>query len=81
MLIGDKYKIESGELNITLFKKYNNKKTKKEAWRLIGYFTDIKQALWFMVKHDIQGMGFDNLVKIDQRLDEIHATIKALIPS
>ena len=78
MLIGDKYKIEASDLNITLFQK--TKTVTKETWRPIGYFSDFKHALQFMVKHDIQGMGLDDLAKINKRLDEIHATIKALIP-
>ena len=80
MLIGDKYKIESSDLNITLFKVTKNKTALGKVWKPIGYFSDIKHALQFMVKHDIYGLGFEDLVKIDKRLDEIHATIKALIP-
>jgi hypothetical protein len=90
MLIGDKYKIEADRLNITLSEKFtvgeHNGKGKpaapenvgKERWNIIGYFSDIKHALWFMAKHDIKGTGLDDLVSVNQRLDEIHATIKGL---
>jgi hypothetical protein len=94
MLIGDKFKIESDSLNITLSEKYTVKEYKgygkkpnpenvgQERWEILGYFSDIKHALWFMAKHDIKGTGLDDLVSVNQRLDEIHATIKALdIPS
>ena len=52
MLIGN-YKIESDSLNITVFEKMLSKKSGESYWKPIGYFSNVQNALRFMVDLEV----------------------------
>ena len=82
MLIGNKWKIESDELNVTLFKKRKGKATDKapahEIWRVEGYFSNLKNAMKEIVDREINGTGLADLKVISDKLDELHIMIDEL---
>jgi len=45
MKIGKNYKVESDSLNVTLYKKKIVKKTGKEYWSAIGFYSSLRNAL------------------------------------
>ena len=91
MLIGTDYKIESNSLNITLFQRTiikenltnqgrtpNPENIGKDRWIPLAYFSNLKAALRFLVKYDIQGMGLENLASVSKRQDELYDLISSL---
>ena len=78
MLIGDKYKVESDELNITLFKKRVSKKSSKVQWGIIGFFSSVKEVLKFLVNLEVRESTLKDLETINERIDKLFGLIKSL---
>lgn len=78
MEIGKKYKIESDSLNITLFKRGVSKKDKKESWRVIGYFSSVKNALKALADLKIKESELKDLKSIIKKQEEIYRLIEGL---
>lgn len=88
MLIGNKYKIESDELNIILYKKRVITGTGKghpatkpigsEYWEAIGYYSSLKNALKGLVDFGVRETKLKDLKVIIARQDELHALIDNL---
>lgn len=81
MLIGDKYKVISDSMNITLIelkqaKKQNGAEYLREE--ILGYYATIPNALKAMVNRDIQGMGLEDLKAIAKRQGELYILIASL---
>jgi len=77
MLIGDNWKVESDELNITLCKKGINKKTGEDYWRAHSYYSSISNALKGIIDLGIRDTGLEDLETVLQKIEEL----KNLIPS
>ena len=57
MLIGDKYKIESDSLNVTLYKPVKVKKSDSIRWQPIAYFSSFENALKHLVDLEVMETG------------------------
>ncbi len=86
MLIGKRYKIESDELNITLYEKI--KKTYKKGnkagqselvWQVLGYYSSVANALMGLVNMEVMKTGLKDLDSVMKRIDELEKMIKAAL--
>jgi hypothetical protein len=75
MLIGNKYKLESDELNITLLKREKSKKSGLTYWVAIAWFTTIKNALTYLVDLEVAGTGLTDLATVVKKQDELYRLI------
>lgn len=73
MLIGKKWKIESDELNVTLYQKQS--KEAKREWRAIGFYSTVANALKDLVNYDVRATGLKDLQTVVNKIDELKALI------
>ena len=78
MNIGTKYKITSDSFNVVLEERFYNKKQGEYYWKNIGYFGNPRNALKFLVEHDIMGVGFEDFKTVVKRIDELNKVIGGL---
>jgi len=78
MEIGKRYKIESDSLNVTVFKKTIPRNTKKENWKAIGYFANVKNALMFLVDLGVNETGLKDLRTVVNKQEELYKLIGEL---
>jgi hypothetical protein len=92
MLIGENWKVEADSLNVVLMKKRivtangGNKRGRKTnplnvgkiMWDTIGYYSNVKVALWGMAKHEVQGSGLTDFETIVAKMDELEKLYKEL---
>lgn len=78
MRINENYNIESDNLNVTVFFRATGKKT----WMPIGYFSNPRNALNFLVNNEIMGNGMKDLETVCQKIDALTRLVNSLnIPS
>lgn len=78
MLIGDKYKVESDELNVTLYELYTPKRGKlagRSDWRGIGFYGTLKGAIDALVNKEINGTGLKDLQDVYKKIEELKGTL------
>ena len=89
MLIGENYKIESDEMNATLFKKKlitgtgrgrhpTKRAVGEEYWTPVAYFSTPKLALEHIVNMEIKGTGMKDLETVVKKIEELHKLISSL---
>ena len=86
MLIGEIYKIESDSLNFILYKSriIKGEKGKHSAhigetdWDVVGYFSNVKNALKYLVDHDIRGTGLADIETVSAKIDQLYNLIQNL---
>ena len=82
MNIGDKYKIESDSMNITLFRRHTVKATPKkpvhEIWKVEGYFRNVRNALKTMADLHIAKSGMKDFETVVEKQQEIYNLIRGL---
>lgn len=78
MLIGDKYKIESDSLNVTLFQKGTSKNNGKVYWRPIAYFSSFKNALDHLVDLEVMKTGLKDYRAVVEKQKELYQLIRSL---
>jgi hypothetical protein len=88
MLIGKDYKIESGTLNITLFKratitgtgrgKRGMRAVGETYWRPIAYFSNPQNALDYLVNNEVCDTGLKDLETVVKKIKELHELIVSL---
>ncbi len=78
MNVGRKYKIESDALNIMVSLKKTTKKTKKEYWISIAYFSSVKNALKYMVDLEVNETGLKELKEVARKQEELYRLIEGL---
>ena len=78
MLVGDKYKLESDSLNVTLSRKEVSKKSGVTRWRPIAYFSTVKNALEYFAQTEVNETGLKDLATVVKKQDEILRTIRDL---
>ena len=78
MLIGQKYKIESDSLNITISEKKLSKKARKEYWKPIGYFSCVANALKFMVDLEVNKTELSDFKAVVKKQEELYQLILSL---
>jgi hypothetical protein len=79
MLIGDKYKIESDELQYTVYTKYIPKEGSKRAgedlWRPAAYYKNLSEAIKWLVDREIKGTGLVGLLEVNKKIEELKRTL------
>ena len=79
MLIGDRYKIESDSLNVTLYRAAKNpRKPGVKIWDAIAYFSNPHDALQHLVNLEVKESGMEDLKTVCQKIDELHRLINSL---
>ncbi|MFR4584687.1 hypothetical protein [Clostridium cadaveris] len=92
MRLNDKYKLESDELNVTLYEKsiMEKGKTKKkedenieiekvEIWKPIAFYATLEQALNGIIKREINGTGLKDVQTIVKKINELKAFISDIL--
>jgi len=78
MEIGDKYKIESDNLNIIVSRKERIKKTNKDYWRNLAYFSTPQNALNFLVDLEVRETELKDITTVIKKQDALYELIKTL---
>ena len=78
MLIGEKYKIESDSLNVTLYKPVKVKKTGGIRWQPIAYFSNLSNALDHLVDLEVAETGLKDFRAVVEKQKELYQLIKGL---
>jgi len=78
MLIGDKYKIESDSLNVTLYKPVKVKKTDGIRWQPIAYFSSFENALKHLVDLEVMETGLKDFRAVVEKQKELYQLIRGL---
>ncbi len=78
MLIGDKYKIESDSLNVTLYEKAKSKKPGVTTWRAIAFFSSPKNALHHLVDMQVMETGLKDLRAVVEKQNELYQLVNSL---
>lgn len=81
MLIGKNWKIESNELNITLYERRESKKEGREYWRVHSYYSSVASALKGLVNIDVNHTDLKDLEAVNQKIEELHRLIEKISPS
>ena len=77
MLIGNKFKVESDAMNVTLFEKAKSK-TATTTWRPIAYFSNFQTALNHLVDLEVMETGLKDLKTVVEKQNELYALVKQL---
>jgi hypothetical protein len=78
MLIGDRYKVESDSLNVTLYEKTKAKKAGATNWRAIAFFANPRDALEHLVTLGVMETGMKDLKTVVKKLEELYSLINSL---
>ncbi len=78
MLVGKDHKIEADSLNVTLYERQIAKKTQKEYWKSIGYFSRFGNALKSLVDLRVRGTGLRDFNTVCQKQEELYKLIDSL---
>ncbi len=81
MLLGKNWKIESDELNITLYERHEPKKAGREYWRAHSYYSSVASALKGLVNINISRSGLRDLETVNLKIEELHRLIEKISPS
>ena len=79
MLIGKDIKVETDELNVTLFKRRVNQKTKKEYWTPLTYHATVRDALNELVRMKVNKTGLTDFRTVVDKMDEVRKLITTAI--
>lgn len=74
MLLGKNWKIESDELNVTLYQRFFNK-SGKEYWKPYSYHPSINNALKRLVDIEVNRTGLKGVEMIVTKVKELHELI------
>ena len=78
LFIGNKYKIESDSLNVTLYKKEKSRKTGDINWRAIAFFATPQNALKYLVDLEVNETELKDLVVVDKKQEELYELVNCL---
>ncbi len=79
MTINEKYKIESDEMNVTLYEKYISKEGKNEGkpqWKPVSYHGNLEMALKSLVDKEINGTGLKDIETVVAKIQELKSFIE-----
>lgn len=77
MLIGENYKIETDNMNVTLLKK-GKTKDGNEYYRPIAYLYDLNNALKYLVDLEVYETGLKDLKTVIKKQEELYQLINSL---
>ena len=88
MLIGKDWKVESDDMNVTIFKRkiINGKGRGRPSTKAIGseyfipvaYLSNVHIALEYIINKEIQGTGLKDFETVVKKVDELIEMIKSL---
>jgi len=81
MLIGKDYKIESDNLNVTLYRKVKEKGKRNpvsKQWTAIAYFSNIGNALDYLINLELNETELKDFNQVVERQNELHDLVKSL---
>ena len=79
--VGDDYRIESDELNVTIFQRTQPRRGKLGGtYRPIMYFGSFETALKCLADHHIMSIGVQNLEKVFEEQKKIYKMIEKSMP-
>ena len=78
MLVGEKYKIESDGLNVTLYKPVNVKSTGGIRWQPTAFFYSFQNALDYLVDMEVLETGLKDFRSVVEKQAELYQFIKSL---
>jgi len=78
MLINEKHKIETDNINTTLYEKVRIKKTGGFRWQPIAYFSNFKNALKYLVEQGVMGTRLKDFQAVVEKQDELYQLINGL---
>ena len=79
IVIGKNWKLGADSMNIILYQREVNKKTKEERWRVYGYFATIANAVMALVNQEVRDTQLVNIKVVCDKIDQLHTDIlKAL---
>jgi len=68
MNIGKEFKIESDEMNVTLYERFITKKDSKEYWKAHSYYSSLTNALNGMIDLRINRTGLKDLRSVQKEI-------------
>ena len=77
MQLGDKYKIDSDSMNVTLYEK-GASKSGNVYWRPIAYFSSFKNALIYIADLEVMKTGLKDFQEVVKKQDEIYSLVRSL---
>jgi len=78
MKVGVNYKIESDGLNITIFERRISRKTNKEYWVSIGYYSSVANALRGLVDLEVAKTTLKEFKVVVGKQEELYKLIGGL---
>jgi len=73
MLIGDKYKVESDEMQYIISASYtagvNSKLAGQVLWKTVAYFKTLSEAIKWLVDREIRGTGLVDLLEVNKKIE------------
>lgn len=79
MLIGDKYKVESDEMQYIISASYtageNSKLAGQVLWKTVAYFKTLPEAIKWLVDREIRGTGLVDLLEVNKKIEELKRTL------
>lgn len=82
MKINDKYRIVAiNEKNVTVQERVVTEKddgTSKVTYKIVGYYKEVKTALKYIVRKEINGTGLKNFHTVCSKIDELYDFIESL---
>ena len=78
MLIGKGYKVETDAMNVTIMKRGVSKKTGKETWANVAYFSTFENALEYLVDLKVRETGLRDLQSVVEKQKELYSLIRRL---
>ena len=86
MQIGKDWKIESDELNVTLFKRHpaggksfkTGKVSTQDTWAVHTYYSNVGNALKALVDQEIRNTELKDLETVLAKIEELHTLIESL---
>jgi len=81
MLLNENWKIESDELNVTLYERHVARKSKSEYWRPHSYYSSVTNALKGLINIKFNQSELKDLETIQREIEELHQLISKIEPS
>ena len=81
MLLDENWKIESDELNVTLYERHASKKSDRAYWRPHSYYSSVANALKGLVNTTVNRTGLKDLETVQKEIEELHQLIGKIEPA
>ena len=76
MLIGTRYKVESDDMNVTLFIKHTSRKAGNIYYQPLAYLSSVSEALKKLADLEIKDTKLVDLKTVEAKIDELYEWIE-----